>query len=189
MTLRKSRPTILLTLLVSSVIASFGYGWQYSEPVPQWIWSSAHDPGHVPTTACYFRHVVRLPADMTGARIGIAADDAFEIYINGRKLGEGTNERGIVSLDASQHVRSGENLIAVKVLNRKGSTAGLALRLVASQPGDQRSPAVAVPTEPQPVRGKRESGDHSSVLPQSRNRVVRQDPNGRSVSLPDALSV
>ena len=138
MTLRKSRPTILLTLLVSSVIASFGYGWQYSEPVPQWIWSSAHDPGHVPTTACYFRHVVRLPADMTGARIGIAADDAFEIYINGRKLGEGTNERGIVSLDASQHVRSGENLIAVKVLNRKGSTAGLALRLVASQPGDQQ---------------------------------------------------
>ncbi|MBM99948.1 MAG: heme-binding protein [Planctomycetaceae bacterium] len=138
MTLRKSRPTILLTLLVSSVIASFCYGWQYSEPVPQWIWSSAHNPGHVPTTACYFRHVVRLPADMTGARIGIAADDAFEIYINGRKLGEGTNERGIVSLDASQHVRSGENLIAVKVLNRKGSTAGLALRLVASQPGDQQ---------------------------------------------------
>ena len=138
MTLRKSRPTILLTLLVSSVIASFCYGWQYSEPVPQWIWSSAHNPGHVPTTACYFRHVVRLPADMTGARIGIAADDAFEIYINGRKLGEGTNERGIVSLDASQHVRSGENLIAVKVLNRKGSTAGLAFRLVANQPGDQQ---------------------------------------------------
>ena len=106
--------------------------------MPQWIWSSAHNPGHVPTTACYFRHVVRLPADITGARIGIAADDAFEIYLNGRKLGEGTNERGIVSLDASRHVRSGENLIAVKVLNREGSTAGLALRLVANQPGDQQ---------------------------------------------------
>lgn len=56
---------------------------------PQWIWSPDHRKGIAPQGAvCHFRKTfsVRNPE---AARIAIAADDAFELFVNGRRVGNG----------------------------------------------------------------------------------------------------
>jgi putative membrane-bound dehydrogenase-like protein len=90
----------------------------------------------VPQTSCYFRKTIELPA-VKSAALAIAADDAFELHINGRLVSQGTGEKGIVTLDVKPHVRTGDNTIAVKVTNRDGATAGLAARLVLRDARDQ----------------------------------------------------
>src|SRR6267142_2857435 len=55
----------------------------------QWIWSPDHAKENVPTgEACHFRKVMPLRAPESG-QIAIAADDQYELYINGRRIGVG----------------------------------------------------------------------------------------------------
>ena len=117
--------------LALSVGAIESVAWQRSsnESVPNWIWHSRHRAGHIPQTKCYFRKTVRLPS-LRQARLAIAADDRYELSVNGRKIHSGTSADGVATLDLSKHVVPGDNVIAVKVTNTEGNTAGLVGRLV-----------------------------------------------------------
>ena len=99
------------------------------DPVPQWIWSPNHNAGHVPQASCHFRRTIRLDGGVRSAQLAIAADDRFELFLNGKRVGEGTSDQGIVSFEVGDRLRKGANVVAVRVSNRKGVTAGLALRL------------------------------------------------------------
>jgi putative heme-binding domain-containing protein len=103
--------------------------WQNVEATPEWIWSPEHAAGHVPQTSCYFRKTVSLPATTSG-HLAVAADDAFELYVNGVHVGRGAASQGIQTFDVSRQLRAGRNLLAVAVTNREGTKAGLAVRMV-----------------------------------------------------------
>ncbi len=95
---------------------------------PQWIWFPRHKQGKVPQGPCYFRKEIYLQVEHRG-RLDIAADDVYEAYINGKKVAVGGAHDRLVSYDITSALKEGNNLIAIKVTNRNGGTAGLAAQI------------------------------------------------------------
>ena len=77
---------------------------------------------------CYFRKTINLKIRSIG-RIEIAADDQFELFINGKSIGKGQSSRELQQFDISEQLEIGRNVVAVKVVNTHGSTAALAARV------------------------------------------------------------
>lgn len=105
----------------------------------QWIWAPGVEKEAVEAGSCYFRRTFNVsnPAE---ASITIAADDAYELYINGKRVAEGETSGQLDRYDISNFIDNGKNVIAVKVENREGNTAGLAARLqIKDEEGQWRS--------------------------------------------------
>ncbi len=106
---------------------------------PFWIWTPEQTPGRVPQGACYFRKTLNLPVEFQGV-IEIAADDSYELFVNGKRVGAGVSWEEFDTFDISRELRTGKNVIAVKVTNRNGSDAGLVGRIVlTSEDGKKRT--------------------------------------------------
>ncbi len=135
----------IMPLVLGMMAGSPCLAWQASETVPTWIWAPQHQAGHVPQTSCFFRKIINLPP-FRSASLAIAADDQFELHVNGRLAGQGNAEQGIVTLDLSRRLRPGDNTLALKVTNREGATAGLAARLVVQDAQDKTLTFVTDPT-------------------------------------------
>jgi len=94
----------------------------------QWIWSANHAKDKVPTGACYFRRSFELGPAEKGT-IAIAADNQYELFLNGRYVGRGDSWDKLRTYNVTDILVRGRNVLAVKVINRKGDTAGLAARI------------------------------------------------------------
>lgn len=96
----------------------------------QWIWSygtTAEQP--IPVGQhCFFRKPINLRV-AAEVRIEIAADDEYELFVNGKQIGRGTTSRNVDQYNASEYFEVGRNVVAVKVVNRTGDTAALAARV------------------------------------------------------------
>ncbi len=103
----------------------------------QWIWatgSTLENP--IPEgETCLFRKPINLRVQAVG-RIEIAADDAYELFVNGNKVGSGTSSREMQQYDITDYLEIGRNVVAVSVVNTHGETAALAAR-VSIRPVDQ----------------------------------------------------
>src|SRR5687768_9792234 len=60
----------------------------------EWIWSPAHAQDSVPGGDCYFRKSFTA-SPIRRAEIHIAADNAYELYVNGKLLGRGSDWRAM----------------------------------------------------------------------------------------------
>lgn len=99
----------------------------------KWIWSSEHQKDGVPEGAVsHFRKSFTLKSPES-AVIAIAADDAYELYLNGRRIGAGESTKRLVEYDVAKFVTKGPNLIAIKVTNRAGKTAALVARVTTKE--------------------------------------------------------
>jgi putative heme-binding domain-containing protein len=132
--LRALVTAILLFLLIAIAAPADGlFVGSAAAQDAQWIWSPAQEM-EIPTGACYFRKTIQTD-DPEAAEIQITADDAYELFVNGRRVGEGNNWRVMQSHDVTRLVVPGRNTIAVKVTNDEGSSAGLAARLLVKAKG------------------------------------------------------
>ncbi len=95
----------------------------------QWIWQAGTAKDAVPAGAtCFFRKPINLQAKAVG-RITIAADDVYDLYVNGHRVGSGRSSRKMEEYDVSRYLTPGRNVVAVQVQNTRGSTAALAARV------------------------------------------------------------
>lgn len=92
--------------------------------VPQWIWDA--QPGD--DEELFFRKTLTLAAAATDAQLAVACDNHCRVYVNGAKLGEGDEWESPVRVDVTQHLRIGDNVVAVHGWN-DGGPAALAVRL------------------------------------------------------------
>ncbi len=99
----------------------------------QWIWSPAQT-GEVPAGSCYFRKTFNSQQPER-AEIQISADETYELYLNGRKVGEGNNWRVMQAFDVTKYVVAGRNTVAVKVTNTEPPSAGLVARVLVKDNG------------------------------------------------------
>lgn len=105
----------------------------------QWIWSPQHTKENVPAgESCYFRKTLALRGP-EGGNIAIAADDQFELFVNGRRIGVGESSRKLTEFDLSRVLLRGTNVVAIRVQNRAGNTAALAARLTVRDAGEWKS--------------------------------------------------
>ncbi len=96
----------------------------------QWIWAPGIAKDQIPpNAACQFRKAFNLNTDGIG-RIEIAADDVYQLYVNGRLIGSGKSSRQWNTYDISQFLVRGRNVVAVRVQNGGGNTAALAARVL-----------------------------------------------------------
>lgn len=100
----------------------------------QWIWSPEHPKDSVPQVVCHFRKSILLRAAEQGT-ITVVADDEYELYLNGRKMGAGGGTDDLVEYDVSKYLNRGRNIIALKVTNTRGATAAVAVRVAIKESG------------------------------------------------------
>ena len=102
----------------------------------EWIWSPRHEKDQVPQVACHFRKTIRL-TNPEEAELTIGADDRYDLYVNGRRIGSGGSSRELDEYDITRYLGRGFNTIAVRVANRNGSTAALAVRVAIKEQGGE----------------------------------------------------
>ena len=73
---------------------------------------------------CYFRKPLNLRVAGEG-RIEIAADDQYELYVNGTLVARGGSHREMDEFEITDHLEVGRNVIAVKVVNTQGDNSGV----------------------------------------------------------------
>jgi alpha-L-rhamnosidase len=86
----------------------------------QWIWFPGGEPtSSAPAGTCYFRRVFSLPAErkITKASIQMTADNGFELYVNGKKAGQGDDFNMPVTVDLTGILQAGSNTLAVAATN------------------------------------------------------------------------
>ncbi len=91
---------------------------KFSIPIPvRWIWSEKDaaekaKPGHI-----YFRRKITLsavPADASGVAI---CDNSFMLFVNGHKVGAGSDFKAAYLFDLRPWLKPGENIFAVDAVN------------------------------------------------------------------------
>jgi putative heme-binding domain-containing protein len=102
---------------------------------PQWIWSAGFAKDQVPAGVCLFRKAFNLD-NPEAATIQISCDDHFELFVNGRRVGEGSDWKVLHTFDVKKHMQQGRNAVAVRAENRTPGSAGLVVRVTVKQHGN-----------------------------------------------------
>jgi putative heme-binding domain-containing protein len=132
----RNRFTLSSIGLVRPVVIAIAFVMAVCQPglseEAEWIWTPQQAKEAAPKGSCYFRKsfVVRTPERI---QLTIAADDEYELYVNGRKVGVGQAYRELDEYDITPVIDRGRNTIAVKVTNRRGSTAALVARVLVKE--------------------------------------------------------
>ena len=92
-----------------------------------WIWHQSVDAARgVPTgAAIYVRRHLPVTEPVAEAWLRISADDAYELYVNGKRLGAGDNWAQPERYDLAPLLKTGDNVLAAKVNNDLAGPAGL----------------------------------------------------------------
>jgi putative heme-binding domain-containing protein len=101
----------------------------------EWIWSPAHEKDAVVPGDVYFRKSFAA-APVKRAEIHIAADNAYELFVNGKPIGKGGDWRAMDVFVLTEHLRPGQNTIAVKATNLDAGAAGLVARVLVQHTDD-----------------------------------------------------
>jgi putative heme-binding domain-containing protein len=101
----------------------------------QWIWSPAYEKELAPEGECYFRKTFELGKPESG-KIQIACDDKYELFVNGRQVGTGSNWKVLDAYDVTKYLVQGANTIAIKAMNTEGGSAGVVARIVVKSQGN-----------------------------------------------------
>ncbi len=108
----------------------------------QWIWANGSQLRSTEPGTRYFRRIFGLRRPVEGT-IEIACQDSYELYINGRFVGEGDNWRVLDKYDIAEFLVDGRNTVAVKT-TAESTTAGLVARVIVRGAG---GPYVAFSTD------------------------------------------
>ena len=95
-----------------------------------WIWSGEGNPTEsAPAGSRFFRRLVTLEdgAKITSARLFMTADDAFEVWINGKSVDNGADIQKVFEIDVRNWLKPGVNIVAIEAVNggRTPNPAGL----------------------------------------------------------------
>jgi putative heme-binding domain-containing protein len=104
----------------------------------QWIWSPAYVDNlsqKSPAGICYFRRTFEMAQPEAG-EVQIAADESYELYVNGRKVGEGKDWHVMEVHDITHYLVAGRNTVAVMAAKNELGPAGVAARVLVKSSGD-----------------------------------------------------
>jgi alpha-L-rhamnosidase len=103
----------------------------------KWIWYPEGDPTvSAPVGSRFFKRTLTLTEKPSKATYVLAADNGFQLFINGVKAGEGSDFSSPTSLDVASLLNVGDNTIAITASNigTGANPAGLIARLRAEFP-------------------------------------------------------
>jgi len=131
--------TQVLLLSLALFAATFSQAWgqstlklKVSAGEPQWIWANDHTKDLVPRGVSYLRKTFEL-SNIEQGRVQITCDDRYDLYVNGRLVGSGTDWKNMQTFDVHKYLQNGRNVVAVRAENTSGATAGLVVRVIVKQ--------------------------------------------------------
>ncbi len=101
----------------------------------QWIWVADDDGNPVTSPVCYFRKTFSMGGAERG-EIKITCDDKYELFVNGRRVGRGSDWKRLDRYDIRRYLREGRNIIAVKCENETSTPAGLVAQVTVMNSGN-----------------------------------------------------
>ncbi len=125
----------MLAVAISWHVVSIFCSGQVAAKEAFWIWSPEHTKTEVPEGSCYFRKDFTTQ-DPIRVQATIAADDEYELYVNGQKVGGGQSYKELDEYNITKFIKRGRNTLAVRVNNRRGSTAALVARIFLREKND-----------------------------------------------------
>lgn len=120
----RSKLTLAVTFLATSWFMDGASGEE-----AQWIWSPEHDQDSIPHVACHFRKSFNLQRPVRG-QVTIRADDTYDLYVNGRRVTSNRSGERLAEHNITRYLTRGRNIVAIKAVNSRGSTAGVAARVM-----------------------------------------------------------
>lgn len=88
----------------------------------RWIWNVKKAPTSAPVGTVHFRRQVNFDPSIKGASAIVAADNTFELHVNGTKVAEGADTFAQPAVvDLTPHVRGGKNEIRIIAANTAGA--------------------------------------------------------------------
>jgi len=126
-------------LLLIVVVTAWSAPTETRGEEAQWIWASGTRAGQPIATGekCWFRKTLNVRTQAEGI-VEIAADDVYELHVNGRPVGEGQSARQLKEFDISDYLQPGRNVVALQVQNTHGNTAALVARVsIRPESGEQ----------------------------------------------------
>jgi hypothetical protein len=97
-----------------------------------WIWFPEGDPTTgAPTERRFFRRRFELPANakIKRARLLVSADNKFDAWINGQRVGSGADWHAPMRFEVAENLKAGTNVIAIRAENvpppETGNPAGM----------------------------------------------------------------
>ncbi|HSU53424.1 MAG TPA: glycosyl hydrolase, partial [Candidatus Dormibacteraeota bacterium] len=99
----------------------------------RWIWHAEGDPlVAAPVGKRYFQRVIALRKGIQSGQLAITADNSFEVWLNGQRVGAGENFKEVFQFDVSKLLRTGTNMLSVEAVNGadKPNPAGLIASLL-----------------------------------------------------------
>jgi putative heme-binding domain-containing protein len=104
----------------------------------QWIWTPAYVNNlsqKSPAGTCYFRRSFEMTQPEAG-EVQIAADGSYELFVNGRRVGEGKNWHVMDVHDITRYLVAGRNTVAVLAAKTETGAAGMAAKVLVKSAGD-----------------------------------------------------
>src|SRR5947207_68233 len=96
---------------------------------PQWIWISKEAATKAGAGEVGFRKAFNVEGAADSATITITADNAFDLFLNGRHVGSGDNWMNRQKFDVKPLLVPGRNILAVRASNGGEDPAGLAAQV------------------------------------------------------------
>jgi hypothetical protein len=93
-------------------------------PQVKWIWNSKS----ARTETIYARRQWTLSIPLKSSKLSITCDNGFTAFVNGQKVGSGSQWETHYEFDIKKYLHNGDNVLAVQAHN-EGQTAGLAAKV------------------------------------------------------------
>ncbi len=97
---------------------------QASVPTVKWIWNSKS----ARTETIYARRQWTLSTPLKSSKLSITCDNGFTAFVNGQKVGSGSQWETHYEFDIKKYLHNGDNVLAVEAHN-EGQAAGLAAKV------------------------------------------------------------
>src|SRR6478735_6133503 len=97
-----------------------------AQSTPEWIWHPNNGAAPASDEVRYFRKTFTVDGAVRRASLSVAADNKFTAYINGTKIGSGTEWKDFPKFDIKANLKPGENVVAIEAQNEGGSAGLLA---------------------------------------------------------------
>ncbi len=122
---------LALAACLFSLVTSFSLAQNTSKGwgPAMWVWDHA-DAHQVAQTndPRFLRKTFELKAKPTSAELWVTADNRYVAFVNGQKVGAGSDWSKVEKIDVAKHLVVGKNVLAIEVRN-EGGVAGAIARL------------------------------------------------------------
>jgi putative heme-binding domain-containing protein len=112
------------------VVLLLAVGGSLHAQTPEWIWFEGQGlDGTRPSGTVevrYFRKVFEAPAPFTKAVLTTTGDDRVTAFLNGKQVAENRRWQNAVSVDVTNEIKPGANVLALRGRNDNGSAALIA---------------------------------------------------------------